>query len=35
MEGWSSDQEEGDPAAMLANEFDSQAGADVVDLPTG
>ncbi len=35
MEGWSSDQEEGDPAAMLASSFEDQAGADVVDLPTG
>ena len=35
MEGWSSDAEEGDPAAMLAGEFANQSGADVVDLPTG
>ncbi len=35
MEGWSSDAEEGDAAAMLASEFDSQTSADVVDLPTG
>jgi DNA-directed RNA polymerase subunit beta' len=35
MEGWSSDDEEGDPAAMLASELDRQSGAEVVDLPTG
>ena len=34
MEGWSSDDEDGDLAASLAAGFDEQVGADVVTLPT-
>ncbi len=35
MEGWSSDQDDDDPAAMLAGAFDSQSGADVIDIKSG
>jgi DNA-directed RNA polymerase subunit beta' len=33
MEGWSSDQEEVDPAAMLASQFASQTGGEVIAMP--
>ena len=35
MEGWSSDDEDGDLAASLAAGFEQQVGADVVDINAG